>query len=194
MLYAFGFERVGVVAGDMYVIIPSEEGAIIPSQEGAERGVRVEVRLLERGELPGSPYSARPIEVGRPVWRADLLEAADGPPGSLNRAHHHPAFRGWDPGRRVFDPAMTAGPVDWVASELSDLEGLLERAGVPAGEVTAGDAASLRDCLPEIMDAVGRLLRRVRDGELARPPDGKADRAAAPRGAEPAGGVRAGWL
>src|SRR5215467_8090073 len=98
----------------MYLVIPTP----LPGQEGAERGVRVEVRLLERGELPGSPYSARPIEVGRPVWRADLLEAADGPPGSLYRAHHHPAFRGWDPGRRVFDPAMTAGPVDWVASEL----------------------------------------------------------------------------
>ena len=190
MLYAFGFERVGVVAGDMYLVIP----APLPGQEGAERGVRVEVRLLERGELRGSPYSARPIEVGRPVWRADLLETADGPPGSLNRAHHHPAFRGWDPGRRVFDPAMTASPVDWVASELSDLEGLLERAGVPAGEVTAADAASLRGCLPEIMDAVGSLLRRVRDGELALPPDGVADRTAVPQGGEPAVGVRAGWL
>jgi hypothetical protein len=186
MLYAFGFERVGVVAGDMYVVIPS--------QDGAERGVRVEVRLLERGELRGSPYSARPIEVGRPVWRADLLEAAGGPPGSLNRAHHHPAFRGWDPGRRVFDPAMTASPLDWVASELSDLEGLLERAGVAAGEVTAADAASLRDCLPEIMDAVGRLLRRVRDGELALPPDGGADGTAVPQGGEPAVGARVGWL
>lgn len=190
MLYAFGFERVGVVAGDMYLVIPTP----LPGQEGAERGVRVEVRLLERGELRGSPYSARPIEVGRPVWRADLLEAADGPPGSLNRAHHHPAFRGWDPGRRVFDPAMTASPVDWVASELSDLEGLLERAGVPAGEVTAADAASLRDCLPEIMDAVGRLLRRVRDGELALLPDGGGDGAAVTQGGEPAVGARAGWL
>src|SRR5262249_59576249 len=102
MLYAFGFERVGVVAGDMYVVIPS--------QDGAERGVRVEVRLLERGELRGSPYSARPIEVGRPVWRADLLEAAGGPPGSLNRAHHHPAFRGWDPGRRGVHPAVAVRP------------------------------------------------------------------------------------
>ncbi len=66
MLYAFGFERVGVVAGDMYLVIP----APLPGQEGAERGVRVEVRLLERGELRGSAYSAWPIEIGRPVWRA----------------------------------------------------------------------------------------------------------------------------
>jgi hypothetical protein len=81
-----------------------------------------------------------------------------------------------------------------VASELSDLEGLLERAGVPAGEVTAADAASLRDCLPEIMDAVGRLLRRVRAGELALPPDGRTDGTAPRQRGHPAAGVRAGWL
>ena len=181
MLYAFGFERVGVVAGDMYLVIP----APLPGQEGAERGVRVEVRLLERGELRGSAYSARPIEVGRPVWRADLLEAADGPPASLNRAHHHPAFRGWDPGRRVFDAGLTADPVSWVAAQLSDLGGLLERAGVPADDVTAADAVSLRGCLPEITETIERLLRRVWKGELGVPP------APAPG---TAAGVRAGWL
>ena len=187
MLYAFGFERVGVVAGDMYIVIP----APLPGQEGAERGVRLEVRLLERGELRGSAYSARPIEVGRPVWRADLLEAADGPPGSLNRAHHHPAFRGWEPGKRVFDPGLTASPLEWVAGQLSDLEGLLERAGLPADEVTAADAKTLRGCLPEIVDTVDRLLRKVRDREVAVPPGGEV---AVPPGGEPATGARVGWL
>jgi hypothetical protein len=179
MLYAFGFERVGVLASDMYIVIPTPE----PGQEGAERGVRLEVRLLERGELAGSPYSARPIEVGRPVWRADLLEAVDGPPGSLNRAHHHPAFRGWEPGRRVFDADLAASPVQWVGEQLADLEGLLERAGIPADEATAADAKALRDCLPEIMDAVGRLLQKARSGELA-----------APAGGEPVTSARVGWL
>ena len=117
MLYAFGFDRIGVLVSDMYIVIPNPR----PGQEGAERGVRLEVRLLERGELPGSIYSARPIEAGRPVWRADLLEAADGPPGSLNRAHHHPAFRGWEPGSRVFDADLTARPVQWVGEQLADL-------------------------------------------------------------------------
>ena len=195
MLYAFGFERVGVVAGDMYIVIPDP----LPGQEGAERGVRLEVRLLERGELRGSEFSARPIEIGRPVWRADLLEAADGPAGSLNRAHHHPAFRGWDPGRRVFDPALTASPVRWVADQLCDLEGLLERAGVPADDVTAADARSLRGCLPEITDTVGRLLRQVRGGELAVPPrdqdrEPERDQAAVVPGGEPQPGARVGWL
>ncbi len=179
MLYAFGFERVGVLVSDMYIVIPNPR----PGQEGAERGVRLEVRLLERGELRGSIYSARPIEVGRPVWRADLLEAVDGPPGSLNRAHHHPAFRGWEPGRRVFDADLTAGPVPWVGEQLADLEGLLDRAGIPADDATAADAKALRGCLPEILDTVARLLERVGRGELAAAPGG-----------EPVASARVGWL
>ena len=121
MLYAFGFERFGVVVSDLYFVNPEP----LPGEEGAERGVRgAGGGSFEPGDLKGSIYSARPIEVGQPVWRADLLEAADGPPGSLNRAHHHPAFRGWEPGGRVFDPRLSADPVGWVGEQLADLEGL----------------------------------------------------------------------
>jgi hypothetical protein len=179
MLYAFGFGRVGVLASDMYILLPDPE----PGQPGGERGVRLEVRLLERGDLPGSDSSAQPIAVGQPVWRADLLEAVDGPPGSLNRAHHHPAFSGWEPGRRVFDPELTASPVRWVGEQLADLEGLLDRAGIAGGEWAAADAKALRECLPEILDAVTRLLQKVWDGESAPPPPG-----------EPAASARVGWL
>src|SRR5258708_18792389 len=127
VLYAFGFERIGVVVSDLYFVDPRP----LPGQEGAERGVRLEVRMVGQGELKGSIYSARPIEVGQPVWRADLLEAADGPPGSLNRAHHHPRFDGWEPGHRVSDERLSAGPVQGMSGQLSDSAALLVRAGVP---------------------------------------------------------------
>ena len=186
MLYVFGFERTGVAIGDLYFADPDPP----PGQEGAERGVRLEVRLLIRGPLPGSAYSARPIEVGRPVWRADLLESVDGPPGSFDRTHYHPQLEGWEPGRRVYDRDLSAYPVEWVGARLAGLESLLAEAGVAADPAYAGDAEALRGCLAEIMDTLSRLLERVRRGELARPPG-----PAQPVG--PAGeltGTRVGWL
>jgi hypothetical protein len=166
MLYAFGFERIGVVVGDLYFVDPNPgEG-----QEGPERGVRLEVRLLERGELKGSIYSAQPIAVDRPIWRADLLESVAGPPGSFDRTHHHPAFRGWEPSSRHFVQELSANPLAWVGDRLSHLSDLLKEAGVDADEVDATDADRLRDAVPEILDAVRRLLDKIRLGQLARPP------------------------
>jgi hypothetical protein len=174
VLYTFGFERIGVVIGDLYFVDPRPG----PGQEGAERGVRLELRILGQGELKGSIYSARPIEIGQPVWRVDLLEAADGPRGSLNRAHHHPAFKGWEPGRRVFDRDLSADPVAWVGQQLSDLPGLLTRAGVTDDGSFRADAESLRDRAPEIMSAVRGLLDDVNAGKLALAPAGAAPESA----------------
>src|SRR5262249_44634868 len=81
MLQAFVFERVGVVVGDLYFLDPDPH----PGQQGPEHGVRLELRVFNRGELKGTIYSATPIEVGQPIWRADLLESVDGKPGSFHR-------------------------------------------------------------------------------------------------------------
>ncbi|KNB50689.1 hypothetical protein [Streptomyces caatingaensis] len=170
MLYAFGFERIGVVASDLYFVDPDP----IPGQEGAERGVRLEVRVLRPGDLPGSIYASRPIVVDRPVWRADLLESVAGPMGSFDRAHHHPAFEGWEPGERVFDDDLSAAPLDWVAARLADLDTLLAEARVPASEAGPRDAEDLRNAVPDIMAAVRKLLDGVAKGELARPPEDRA--------------------
>lgn len=166
MLYAFGFERVGVVVGDLYFVDPSPD----PGQEGAERGVRLEVRLLERPALDGSIYAAQAIIVDRPLWRADLLESVDGPPGSFDRTHHHPRFDGWEPGARQFDEAMSAAPVQWVGERLADLPMLLEHAGIDTSVLGLDDPEAVRLAVPEILDVVRRLLDRVRAGELATAP------------------------
>jgi hypothetical protein len=167
MLQVFAFSRVGVVLSDLYFIDPRP----LAGQESPERGVRLEVRVVTPGELTGSIYAARPIEVGAPVWRADLLEDASGPPGSLDRAHHHPRFSGWEPGHRVFDEALSADPVAWVGAQLADLPGLLERAGMSDDVGLAADADPLAAAVPEISAALRRMLDQVIAGQLARPPE-----------------------
>jgi hypothetical protein len=167
MLYAFGFERIGVLVSDLYFVNPRPQ----PGQEGPERGVRLELRVLDRQPLKGSIYSAQPIVVDRPLWRVDLLESVESEPGSLDRAHHHPAFAGWEPGKRYFVPEMTAAPLEWMAAKLEDLDGLLVQAEVGPDVAGPGDAAALRAAVPEIVDVVRRLLDRVAKGELGRPDD-----------------------
>ena len=183
VLYAFGFERVGVVVGDLYFVDPNPgEG-----QEGPEHGVRLELRVLGRGELKGTIYSAQPIEVGQPIWRADLLESVAGRPGSFDRTHHHPRFAGWNTGRRAYVKELSADPLGWLGAQLADLDALLDSAGVPAEVAGPSDAADLRRAAPEIVDTARRLLDKVWSGELGNPPDGEAS-------ADGAALVRAGWL
>ena len=178
MLYAFGFEHIGVVVSDLYFLDPNPS----PGQEGAERGVRLEVRMLDRGSLKGSIYSAQPIGVDRPIWRADLLESVAGPFGSFDRTHHHPAFNGWEPSRRHFVPELSADPLGWVGAHLSDLPARLAEADAGV-DVSEDDAEALRQAVPEILDAVRRLLDRIQAGELAQPPR-----------ADTLDSARSGWL
>ncbi|MEV0385904.1 hypothetical protein [Nonomuraea sp. NPDC050643] len=181
VLYLFGFERIGVAVSDIYFIDPNP----LAGQEGAERGVRLEVRMLEPGELKGSIYSARPITVDRPIWRVDLLESVSGAPGSFDRTHHHPAVRGWEPGRRVFDEQLSKEPLKWLGERLADLEGVLDQAGVAHDEVSPADVAGLRERTPEILETVGRLLDGVHAGALGVSPEA---------GAGSATSIRASWL
>jgi hypothetical protein len=188
VLYAFGFERVGVVVGDLYFVDPNPG----KGQEGAEHGVRLELRALNRGDLKGTIYSAQPIEVGVPIWRADLLESVAGPPGSHDRTHHHPVFSGWDPSRRVFERELSSDPLRWLGGKLADLGELLSSGGFPPETAGPGDASDLREAAPEIVEATRRLLGKVRAGELGNPP------ADAPPDGTTADGkpvlVRSGWL
>jgi hypothetical protein len=179
MLYTIGFDRIGVVLSDVYIADPAPGHG----GEGAEHGVRLELRVLDRGELRGSQYSAQPISVGRPLWRVDLLESVEGEPGSFDRTHHHPVFTDWEPGRRVFVRELSRDPIQWLATRLSDLPGVLKEAGVDADVASPGDAEALRREVPEILEATEELLGKVRRGQAGNPPASAG-----------AGYVRAGWL
>jgi len=178
MFAAFGFEALGVVVGDMFFVDPNpREG-----QETPERGVRLELRLVDRAEPQGSIYAGVPIAFARPLWRVDLFGSTESPPGTLDRAHHHPRFKEWEPGLRNFVPELTADPVSWLADQLADPDAVLERAGVDPAEVSAADKAGLATAAPEIVATVKRMLDGVRDGDLAPAPP------------EPVAAARTGWL
>ncbi len=180
MLQAFVFERVGVVVGDLYFLDPRP----MKGQEGPEHGVRLELRVFDRGDLKGSIYSAVPIEAARPIWRVDLLESVDGKPGSYDRTHHHPAFyeQTWDPRPREFLRGLSSDPLGWLGGQLADLPAILRRAGVPEDTAHPCDEASLREMAPVIVTTAKMMLDKVRAGELGQAPD------------EDAGSIRNGWL
>jgi len=139
--------------------------------------------FLDQPEQEGTIYASRPIVVGRPVWRVDLLESVENP-GSLDRAHHHPRMTGFEPGKRKFEPELTADPIGWVAKRLENVEELLQAAGIDSGEVDKEDVEELRAASPEILAAVRRLLERISVGEIGR----------APENAEELTLIRSGWL
>lgn len=169
MLWTLAFDRLGVVMSDLYFVDP----AIDQGDEGAERGVRLEFRMFEREELKGSVYSAVPIRIDRPVWRIDLLETVESTPGSLNRAHHHPRFHGWDPSRRVFDEALSADPVRWVGDRFAEIDAVLADAGLAAPELTEGDVAAIRAAAPTVTAQLEHLLGEVAAGRAGlAPPEG----------------------
>lgn len=179
MLYAFGFERLGVVASDLYFLDPNPG----PGQEGAERGVRMEIRFFEQVDQEGSIYASRPIVAGRPIWRVDLLESVDNP-GSLDRAHHHPKMTGWEPGARKFVPQLSADPLGWVAERLDNVEELVKSAGIDESELGPHDLSQIRAARKEILESVERLLAGIAEGDLARAPDDASSRTL----------IRASWL
>ena len=181
MLYVFGFQRTAVVLSDLYFVDPDPK---IKGQEGPEHGVRLEVRKIGPGPLQGSIYSAQPIEIGDLIWRADLLESVDGPPGSFDRTHHHPGVsRGPGSGTGFSTGAVRRARRVGRAPAGRPGGALLEQAGAGGHPADAADAQSLRDCLAEVLEALGALLVRVQAGELGRPPAGG-----------PLVSARAGWL
>jgi len=169
MLWTLAFDRVGVVMGDLYFVDPNLD----QGDDGAERGVRLELRRFERDELKGSVYSAVPIRIDAPIWRVDMLETVDSTPGSLNRAHHHPRFHGWDPGMRVFVEELSADPISWIGKQFAEIEAVLAAAKVD--DVSPSDVESLRAAGPAIVAELERQLGEVAAGRAGLRPDDAGD-------------------
>lgn len=153
MRQAFVFEGVAVLVG------PWHEPMTPP-----ERGTRVEVRILDLEPTRGSRFAAERVVLDRPVFRADLFDQTDQAPGNLAAAHFHPGFDGIEPSARHWDEAIQADATGWLASELSDLPGLLRRAGFDAGEAPwlDADARAVRDATPAVVAAVEATWAAVR--------------------------------
>lgn len=178
MLIIFGFNELAIALGDLYFADPNAR----PGQEGAERGVRLELRWLELCANRGSLYASRAVTLGRPVWRADLLESVAAEPGSLDRTHHHPKMNGWESGPRYYEPEMSADPIAWLRRVLSDPVKIFQWAELPAP--SEGDIEGIAQAAPRIANLVEELMTQVRSGKLAQvPPDIDAKT-----------GIRVGWL
>ena len=189
------FRDIGLVRhhddGDAFGIERAEEGHDLFGRlavEGARRLVgEQELGIIDERARDGDALLLPARKLARivvhAVFEADLLETVEGEPGSHDRTHHHPRFRGWEPGRRRFDELVGREPVEWVGEQLGDLDALVARSEVEPSEVDPDDARQLREAVPEILDVVRRLLDRVRAGELAVAPGGSAEL-----------GARNGWL
>lgn len=123
-------------------------------QRGAdtESGARVEIRRIEREEIPGAAAGVaglRLLPVSAGIWRADLFRDQVG----NVIYHYHPHFEKGDVGERFFDDQLTADPVGFVIDRLRDLRTLLETSGAVdlADQV---DYADVQRSLPAIRTAI----------------------------------------
>jgi len=153
MQQAFVFEKVAVL------VSPWQEPMDPP-----ERGARVEVRLLADEPRRGSRAAAQRVVIDQPVFRADLFDQVDGPPGNLRSAHFHPTFLGVEPCQRHWSDEVRDDATGWLAAQLGDLRGLLEQSGVDVTNAPwlDGDAAALRAAVPGVVAAVEATWDKVR--------------------------------
>jgi hypothetical protein len=163
MLSVLCFDRLAVTIRALYFVDPDPA----PGQDGPERGVRVELRLVEPQPWRGTIYASQKIVVDTSLLRVDLLESVARGPGSRDRVHHHPTVDDNEPGERVFDRTLTADPIGWLRDRLSDPLALLTAAGVPDLPGYETSVAELKASLSQVVDTVATTLDRVRRGELA---------------------------
>jgi hypothetical protein len=156
MQHAFVFEKVAVVVGPWWEL-----------GDPPERGARVELRFLCEEPHRGSESAAQRIVIDEPLFRADLFDRLDGPPGNLRAAHFHAGFDGVEPCDRQWPDGIREDPIGWLAAQFGDLQALLAQAGPREGAGDSAwidaDAAALREALPGIIGAVEGTWSKVRN-------------------------------
>jgi hypothetical protein len=141
MQQIFAFNELAVVVRHWFEVGPEDE----------EHGARLELRRLVSHPHRGSESAPQVLELDGIVWRADLFDGLNDPPGSWSRAHHHTAFDGIEPQGRDWKDELTADPIGWTRRRLADLPGLLQDVELADPE---GEAEDVRRALPVIMAAV----------------------------------------
>jgi hypothetical protein len=103
-----------------------------------ERGVRIEIRPSASTRV-GDIYTSPTVSLEPAVCRIDLLESA---PGAADR---------------IFDPAIPADPLGWLAERLADVPGLLTQAGVE--DVNAHTESAL-----QVAENAGEIVAAAQSG------------------------------
>lgn len=165
MNVAYLYHRLGIVIEDIYFVEPNPD----PGEEGPERGVRVEVRQIENHPLSGSRYSAYPIDIRTAIWRADLLGSVAAGPRARDRMHYHPLMADDEPGDRQYDPAIGADPLDWIATQIEQIEQIVATK-VPDLTPYRQDLAEIRRQAPLIVGSIEEMMEQVHRMELAHEP------------------------
>jgi hypothetical protein len=74
--------------------------------------------------------------------------------------HFHAKFEDGDVGERYESPELDADPRRWIAEQLDDLPGLLQRCG--AGDLAPSvDLYEHRQAMPHILSAIDSCLARI---------------------------------
>lgn len=121
-----------------------------------EHGTRVEIRRVTRSTHIGTESAAQPVTLDLPLWRADIFDALDQPPGNLARAHFHPTFDGVEPVDRHWDAELTQDWRTWLTERLSALPATL--ADAPVQPDPARDCTPVAARIPLILEVAATML------------------------------------
>ncbi|KAB2344418.1 hypothetical protein [Actinomadura rudentiformis] len=139
MQHAFVYDEVAILVRHWFEIDLTDSHL--------EHGARLELRRLVPQEPRGTESAAQKVLVDQPLWRADLFDRLDGPPGNFAAAHFHPYFTGPEPSERHY---IEESPWEWLRKRLANPPGLTDL------QLTTWDIEDMARDAPEIVEAARR--------------------------------------